>query len=146
MNQTLFVLVIPPFGATLIGIVDTDNFRQWTSKQAMLTLHNPKRLVMVQATAQPGDPNTQTNSLQLVPPYFGDTAQETLYVDHASVEVIGEIEDVGDGQDRCTSNNRMYQSYNKMCKDWKMNRLNLISPSAQDVVNINNIAKFPKRR
>ena len=144
--MNLFVLAIPPFGATLLGTVDKENFKQWTLRQALLMLQNPKRLVMVQAAAQPGDPNAQINSLQFVPPYFGDTAQEVLYVDHASVEVIGEIEDVGNGQDRCNTNNRMYQSYSKMCKEWKLSRLNLVAPTAQDVANISNISKLPKRR
>lgn len=146
MNQKHFALVIPPFGATLIGTIDGENFRNWIAKKEMLVLFEPKRMVMATTETQPGDPNSRTNTLQIVPPYFGDSPQEKLYVDQASVEIIGDIESVGDGVERCTSNNRMFVLYLKICKDWRMSRSNLVAPSVQDVANINNISKLPTRK
>jgi hypothetical protein len=146
MNQKHFALVIPPFGATLVGVIEDENFRNWVAKKEMLVLFEPKRLVMVSAETQPGDPNSHTSMLQMVPPYYGDSPQEKLYVDQAAVEVIGDIEGVGNDIERCTNNNRMFLAYQKICKDWRMSRSNLVAPTVQDVANINNISKLPRKK
>jgi hypothetical protein len=143
MNK--FVLVIPSFGAILIGTVDKENFRAWSTRQQLLVLQEPKRLIVEVTETQPGDQHSQVGMLKIAPAYPGDTPQETMYLDQASVEVIGDVEDVGNGQERCETNNRLFQTYKKVCKEWRMSRSNLVAPSPLDVANINNISRLPKR-
>jgi hypothetical protein len=141
MNDSYFVVVIPSFGATLIGTLDKTNFNNWVSHRATITLFEPKRLSVVVSETEPGNQNSRVNTLQIGPVHMGDTPEERLYIDQASVEIIGEIQDIGNGQCRCTSNDRLFQSYLNACKSWRMSRSNLVSPSTQDIANINKVLK-----
>ncbi len=123
-----------------MGEAYSDEFDAWKDKGACFPLHKPRRLALGPANAQAGAANTDCAVINIGPPYFGDTPQQTLYFQSLAVELIGKIEN-----GVCNENRQLYQQYSKAYQEWTFARTGLCRPTVKDIANLTNVTQFPKR-
>jgi hypothetical protein len=140
VNETYFALVISSFGQIFVGETYSNEFEAWQNKGMCFTLHKPRRLAIAQAATQPGASNTNCSVINIGPSYFGDTPQQILYLQSVAVEIIGKIENGA-----CSENKQLYSQYINAYQEWMASRSGLYAPSVQDIANLTNVTKFPKR-
>jgi len=142
MSPTMyFVMVTGPMGMWL-GIVSEDEYNNWKERGHALDMHDVRGLNMQPIPGSPGK-----ISVNIGPPYPGDTKQLEITLFPHSVERIGEIETV-DGVKTCTGKPTLFTRYAEALDKWRAALSNIHVASPADLANLDsmkNVTKMPRK-
>ena len=73
--------------------------------------------------------------------FIGKTSQEFITVNPSWVEVLGEVEEVGEGIYICQKHDKLYNQYMTAIRDWQVEISGLHLPTQSDLLNVNSSKK-----
>jgi len=133
-SDQLFVLLITGGGGSIwIGTTTRKAYNLWLYDRAALVIQYPRGFMLQ------GDKDTRKITVNIGPPYIGDTPQTEVALFPMSVEIIGTV---ADGKS-CDGNNGMFQNYLDAVSKWRAALANIIIAGPGDMPK--NITQFPPR-
>ena len=131
-----FCLVVTPFGATWLCVIDQYDFHNWKHKRHQLRIQDVRGINLIPQQTETGE---QVVLVNISNPYPGDTKQIEIYVDQAIVEVIGRVGIDAAGHEECQEHPKLFMNYAAAVKQWRMARSSLAMPTPEEVTAINRL-------
>jgi hypothetical protein len=123
-----------------LGLISKDEYNNWKERGHALDMHDVRGLNMQPIPGNPGK-----ISVNIGPPYPGDTKQLEITIFPHSVEVIGEIEEEA-GVKICTGKPTLFNRYLEAISKWRAALSNIHTATPADLANLDkmkNVTKFP---
>lgn len=122
-------------GEYLLGQITDEDYALWKLHGVRLDLRYPK-IVVVATTSNDGQ--NQIIQSSILPMHFvGKSAQDFVTIDPSWIEILGEIEEQGEGIFICRKHESLYNQYMSAIREWKMELSGLHLPSQADLLNVN---------
>ena len=142
MSPTMYLVIVTgPMGMWL-GIVSRADYDNWKERGHALGMHDVRGLNMQQIPGSPGK-----ISVNIGPPYPGDTKQLEITIFPHSVELIGEIEE-HEGVKTCAGKPTLYTRYVEALDKWRAAMSNIQMATPADLANLSgmhNVTKMPRK-
>lgn len=129
-------MVTGPMGMWL-GMVSRDEYNDWKERGHALALHDARGYLLQPVQGSPG-----RVSVNIGPPYPGDTKQLEITIFPTSVEIIGEV-DEHSGVKSCSGKPTLFSRYLEALDKWRAALSTIHTATPADLANLGNISKLP---